>query len=400
MKNVRRTICCALLAFLLLAQVMPVSATPPAMDNMDSEMDVVRPILNETSVMQTVTTYFRSRQTFLSGGSVADLLGAIPGVVRGEEEHLQMLQNEELTFVSSVIVFDEIFCEKEYADVHVTETVTFQKNGVTFTETVAHSIFACFDDDWHLVIASDGYAETYSGFKSHAYVEPCEAAAAELQHTYGGAYCMTYIANGEIGTAETGTNVTKYGTWIGNYDDWCATFVSWCANQCSIPESVIPRTQSCNTMRDHFEDLNRFYYSEAYGGTVRPSPGDIFVEGTSSSSARHVGIVVSVSGNTMYVVDGNCENKANYHAISLSDDGLVGFMRPSYAPGHTLGSWEYDANYHWKECSHCGYCNTSAHTLKMVGGAYTCSTCGYHSNATINSTSFERSGGCLLDEVA
>lgn len=86
----------------------------------------------------------------------------------------------------------------------------------------------------------------------------------------------------------------------------------------------------------------------------------------------------------MYVIDGNCENKVRYHPIALSDESLVGFMRPSYAPGHTLGSWNYDGSNHWKECSHCGYRNTAAHTLKLVAGAYTCATCGYNSKATVN----------------
>lgn len=251
---------------------------------------------------------------------------------------------------------------------------------------VVHDLFVCHDDNGILVVASDGYAEEFCEFKSRAYVEPYDGDIAELMHAYGGTSCITYIANGEVGYVESGTNVTKYGSWYGSQDEWYAIFVSWCADQCNIPTSVIPCTASANTMRTHFEQLNRFYKSTAYGGTVRPAVGDIFVEGSSASSAKHVGIVVAVSGNTMYVVDGNCMNQVRYHDISLDDPGLVGFMRPSYMPGHTIDSWTYNGSHHWEECGHCGYTQKrAAHTLTLIGGRYICSVCSYNSGTTINS---------------
>lgn len=313
-------------------------------------------------------------------------LGLRPGVIEDEQNHLQVLSEQNVQFMSSTIEFNKLFCEREYADVLLTETVNYHKNDTLFTECITHNLLLCLTDDGRLIVVSDGYMEEFSAFKSRAYVEPLEGDIAELMYAYGGTSCITYIANGEVGYQEGTGNVTKYGDWYGNYDEWCAVFVSWCADQCNIPPSVIPCTASANTMRDVFEQKGRFYWSEYYGGTVRPAVGDIFVEGSSASSAKHVGIVVSVSGDTMYVVDGNCQDQVNYHGIALSDAGLVGFMRPSYMPGHTIDSWTYNGSHHWEECEHCGYTQKRApHTLTLIGGRYICTVCSYNSNTTINS---------------
>ncbi len=55
------------------------------------------------------------------------------------------------------------------------------------------------------------------------------------------------IALGEVGYAETGNNLTKYGQWMCmNGYAWCHMFVSWCAAQAG-EASAVPYTASCST---------------------------------------------------------------------------------------------------------------------------------------------------------
>lgn len=172
----------------------------------------------------------------------------------------------------------------------------------------------------------------------------------------------------------------------GLQDEWCAMFVSWCANQANISTTVIPKTASAPGMKNTFVQKGRFYLSASQGGSTAPKAGDIFFEGTSSSSVSHVGIITSVDSNNIYVVDGNCNNKVNSHSISRTASNFVGFARPLYASSSHVagGTWYHSVTHHWHECINCGeVMQRSAHTFNYSGGYYVCSICGYKTKTIV-----------------
>lgn len=108
----------------------------------------------------------------------------------------------------------------------------------------------------------------------------------------------------------------KFWQWWG-YDyrvAWCAIFVSWCAEQSGIPESVIPKFQSCNDGIQKFKELGRWKDADSY----TPQPGDvIFFD--SPSNSHHVGIVTRCDGNTVYTIEGNTTDQVAERSYNLSN---------------------------------------------------------------------------------
>lgn len=114
------------------------------------------------------------------------------------------------------------------------------------------------------------------------------------------------IANSEVGKlVDPGdTNHTKYGLWYpDNGVAWCAIFASWCANQAGIlittaltaNSPYVLKAESVATMRNWYNNSGRIIGS----GSV--AAGDLAF----FANDAHVGIVVSVSGSTIEVVEGN-----------------------------------------------------------------------------------------------
>lgn len=71
---------------------------------------------------------------------------------------------------------------------------------------------------------------------------------------------------------------------------------------------------------------------------IRPAPGDVIFydwsdtgNGDNTSAPDHVGIVVSVSGNTMKVIEGNMSNAVGYRNIAINGRYIRGFGLPDYA---------------------------------------------------------------------
>ena len=91
---------------------------------------------------------------------------------------------------------------------------------------------------------------------------------------------------------------------------WCATFVSAVAIECGLTE-IIPVECGCSLMIGLYKKLGRWREDENY----IPKVGDIifydwddgkdFAVTDNSGSPEHVGIVVSVSGGVVAVVEGN-----------------------------------------------------------------------------------------------
>lgn len=246
--------------------------------------------------------------------------------------------------MASTITVDEVSCWDDVAEVTATEEIVYQGS----TETVVHKL-RIRPESGGLVVRSDGYEESTSGFISCSYVRPEWESMADTQAISSGSkYCIVYIASNEVGYTEGYENITKYGAWMGKDGfPWCASFVCWCANQAGVSSSVIKRTAGCEEMRDFFNGLGRFYLPSSY----TPKVGDLFFEGGSSVSPDHVGIITAVYSSYIQVVDGNCNDQVRSHTISRTDSDLVGYANPGYlASSHTLVA---SGNVH--VCKVCGY---------------------------------------------
>lgn len=118
-------------------------------------------------------------------------------------------------------------------------------------------------------------------------------------------------------------NGTSYGY------SWCCSFVSWCLRQANVPTSLVTTEVSCPRMITWLK-ANSKYVTRASGHT--PIAGDIifFKSSTSKQTASHIGIVLGVSGNLVYTVEGNANNNVAKRSYSLTDTYIVGYGVPNY----------------------------------------------------------------------
>ena len=333
---------------------------------------------NELTARASIMRYFNDRAEYLQERST-DLPSCNTPTAEDESKHLALLKSKEIDFVFSRIKIDAFHFGTNRTTATVSETVTYQRDNETHSEIVTHSITVYRDKNNSPIVASDGYSESFSGFKSCSYVPP------ELQYiepmAAGSSLCIVNVALGEVGYQEPSPNVTKYGTWFGCQGPWCAMFVSWCANQANIPSSVITPTSWAPSMKN----IGTYFKK----GSQTPRVGDLFFTGPSEDSIEHVGIVRYTSGNYVYIVEGNgAGGKVCTRTISLTATDLLGYSRPDYtSSGHTV-SWKYTAAKHWKECNNCAAVTTTKtnHSFGQSGGYYVCSTCGYKTSTILEPT--------------
>lgn len=116
-------------------------------------------------------------------------------------------------------------------------------------------------------------------------------------------------------------------------DAWCATFVSAIAKLCGLLD-VVPAECSCNRQIALAKKMGIWVENDAYV----PKTGDIILYdwddngiGNDTGSSEHVGIVVSVSGNTIKVIEGNYNDKVGYRNIAINGRYIRGFICPKFA---------------------------------------------------------------------
>lgn len=120
------------------------------------------------------------------------------------------------------------------------------------------------------------------------------------------------------------SNNVKYNTWFfgkdvtGDQYSWSATFVSWCADKCGlISTKLFKKTNSCADLYKYMINDNGFMSYETKNSTTfggpeyTPVPGDLMFmyDGNDISTCNRVGIIVSVTNNTIYVVEGDSNGK-------------------------------------------------------------------------------------------
>ena len=139
------------------------------------------------------------------------------------------------------------------------------------------------------------------------------------------------------------TQIGKGNVYLPGYA-WCAAFVSWCADNCDTGTkgSIIKYFQSCSTGVQTFKNNHRWVDV----GKVKPKEGWIvFFDNTYSDdnldgNPDHVGIVSSVNGSKITVIEGNCDSKVKENTYNIGSDGLgaaktksnqiIGYGTPKY----------------------------------------------------------------------
>lgn len=132
-------------------------------------------------------------------------------------------------------------------------------------------------------------------------------------------------------------------------DEWCATFVSAMAIKCGITD-IIPTECSCERMIALFKKLGTWQENDAH----KPKPGDIIFydwqdsgTGNNTGHSDHVGIVESVNGSTLSIIEGNMSEAVGRRTIKVNDRYIRGYGVPKFkesSTGTTTTSTKTDAS--------------------------------------------------------
>lgn len=116
-------------------------------------------------------------------------------------------------------------------------------------------------------------------------------------------------------------------------DEWCSTFASAVAIEAGLTD-IIPTECGCEKHIELFKKLEAWVEDDTY----LPKVGDfIFYDwddigvGENRGYSDHVGIVVSVAGAVMKVIEGNKSNAVGYRTIKANDKYIRGYGVPKYA---------------------------------------------------------------------
>ncbi len=115
-------------------------------------------------------------------------------------------------------------------------------------------------------------------------------------------------------------------------DAWCATYGSAVAIAAGYAD-IIPTECGCGQMIAAFQAMDRWVENDAY----IPSPGDyIFYDwddtgaGDCTGWPEHVGIVISVFGDVIKVIEGNKDDAVGYREIKVNGRYIRGYGVPDY----------------------------------------------------------------------
>lgn len=328
----------------------------------------------------------KAREKLLKNNNVKKLEEvAVIGIIKDENLHRELLEKLEVKVKRIEYEIKNIVESDTFVEVTALETVIYTNNKEKTQCETEHIVTLMRDKNENWKVVSDAYFEEVTEFISCSYVPeggmvstfalsdtevPRIVRVAETQVGY---LEKETNSNLENFTANAGDgNYTKYGAWYGhNGAYWCAMFVSWCANQAGYNTSMVPKYEGCDAGMNTFDAWGRFYASSAYGGSYTPKPGDIFFTGV-EGDAQHTGIVASISGTTMYVIDGNCDNAVRKHPMAITDPSLLGFATSCV---HNAGVVQkYNISYHWNACSVCDISVfiKTAHTFNTFGKCKFC----------------------------
>lgn len=115
-------------------------------------------------------------------------------------------------------------------------------------------------------------------------------------------------------------------------DAWCATFVSALAISCELTD-IIPTECSCDRMIALFKARGDWVENDSY----TPRPGDVIFydwadtgAGDNRGASDHVGIVETVNGRTLTIIEGNINNAVGRRNIKVNGRYIRGYGVPKY----------------------------------------------------------------------
>ena len=140
------------------------------------------------------------------------------------------------------------------------------------------------------------------------------------------------IALSQVGYVEGENNENKYGEAYGmNYEPWCDIFVWWCANAVGISEDIIPKYAYVPDTANWYDKRNLYKNSKRWGGDYTPQKGDLILfDYDETSVSDHIGIIVSVNGETIRTVEGNKDNAVKQCEYNLNDRTIRAYCTPEY----------------------------------------------------------------------
>lgn len=116
-------------------------------------------------------------------------------------------------------------------------------------------------------------------------------------------------------------------------DEWCATTVSAAFISAKLTE-IAPTECSCAKMIELYKAKGRWKESDGY----TPKIGDVIMydwqdngSGDNTGHPDHVGIVASVSGKTIKVIEGNKGQAVAYRSMTVNGKHIRGYCLPNYA---------------------------------------------------------------------
>lgn len=120
-------------------------------------------------------------------------------------------------------------------------------------------------------------------------------------------------------------------------DEWCATFVSAVSIRCGYTD-IMPTECGCEKMIDLYQALGCWEEDDSYV----PDTGDVIFydwqdsgSGDNTGHADHVGIVESVSGSTITVIEGNYSSSVKRRTLQVNSKYIRGFGLPKYTDSIT-----------------------------------------------------------------
>ena len=115
-------------------------------------------------------------------------------------------------------------------------------------------------------------------------------------------------------------------------DEWCSTFVSAVAIKAGATD-IIPRECGCEKQIELCQKMGIWIED----GNITPRAGDIIFYNWDDNSqpndgyADHVGIVESVGGYTITVIEGNMSERVGRRNIRVGHGNIRGYARPRYS---------------------------------------------------------------------
>ena len=120
---------------------------------------------------------------------------------------------------------------------------------------------------------------------------------------------------------------------VKSTDAWCAVSVSAVGIQANLTD-IIPVECGCGEQIKLFQALGCWQENDGYV----PQAGDIIYydwddagAGDNTGWPDHVGMVVSVSGSTIKVIEGNKSDAVGYREIAVNGKNIRGYGLPDYA---------------------------------------------------------------------